>query len=109
MKKLAKRMFLVLLVITMFLFVVACGGDDPVQEATPEPTPTAELTPEPTPVPTPTVEPTTEPIPEETPEPGVAVARFPFSFSSVDLQGNTVTDEDLGEKELFFAYLWAVW
>ena len=97
----------------MTLFLVACGGDDPAPgtdhepaiEVTPEPMP--ELTPEPTPVPTPVKTP--EPTPEVTPEPEVIGFKFPFSFSSVDLQGNTVTEEDLGEKELFFAYLWAVW
>ena len=115
MRRSTKQILIVMLVITMSLFLVACGGDDPVQETTPTLTPeatpeaTPELTPEPTPVPVPEPEPvqTQEPTPD--PEPDPVGFRFPFSFSSVDLQGNTITDEDLGEKELFFAYLWAVW
>jgi len=113
MKKFSKQILIVMLVITMTLFLAACGGDDPVPESTPAltpeatPAPTPVLTPEPTPEPIPVLTP--EPTPEVTPEPEVIGFRFPFSFSSVDLQGNTVTDEDLGEKELFFAYLWAVW
>jgi len=91
MGKTTKQIFIVMLVITVTLFLIACGGDDPVQETMPTITPeaTPELTPE--------------------PEPDAISFRFPFSFSSVDLQGNTITEEDLGEKELFFAYLWAVW
>jgi len=43
------------------------------------------------------------------PEPVPAAGSFPFNISSEDLYGNIVTGDDLGEKELFFAYLWAVW
>ena len=34
---------------------------------------------------------------------------FPFSFTAQDLFGNTVTEESLGEKQLFFVHLWATW
>jgi len=34
---------------------------------------------------------------------------FPFSFTAVDLHGNTVTEETLGEKQLFFVHLWGTW
>jgi len=34
---------------------------------------------------------------------------FPFSFSVHDLYGNTVTEESMGEKQLFFVHLWATW
>ena len=61
-----------------------------------------------TPAPPPsTPAPSTPAPPPPTPEP--TGFKFPFAFSTVDLYGNTVTEEDLGEKELFVAYLWAVW
>jgi len=34
---------------------------------------------------------------------------FPFSFSTLDLHGNPVTEESLGQKELFFVYFWTTW
>jgi len=34
---------------------------------------------------------------------------FPYNFSAQDLYGNTVTEESLGEKELFFVHFWATW
>jgi len=34
---------------------------------------------------------------------------FPFSFIAKDLHGNTVTEETLGEKQLFFLHLWGTW
>ena len=39
---------------------------------------------------------------------GTAFA-FPYKFSAEDLYGNTVTEESLGEKELFFVHYWATW
>jgi len=34
---------------------------------------------------------------------------FPFEFTAIDLFGQTVTHETLGEKKLFFVHLWATW
>ncbi|MCL2632969.1 MAG: TlpA family protein disulfide reductase [Oscillospiraceae bacterium] len=34
---------------------------------------------------------------------------FPFEFTAKDLYGNTVTQEALGEKQIFFVHLWATW
>ena len=85
MKKFAKHILIIFLAIALTLSLVACDGGDPVRESTPNP------------------------ITEGITDSEAVKFKFPFSFSSVDLQGNTVTDEDLGEKELFFAYLWAVW
>ena len=34
---------------------------------------------------------------------------FPYSFSTQDLYGNTVTEASLGEKEVFFVHYWATW
>jgi len=34
---------------------------------------------------------------------------FPYSFTTEDIHGNTVTEESLGEKQLFFVHLWATW
>ena len=54
-------------------------------------------------------------FPEDTtqppPEPSAAsnAFAFPFAFSGEDLYGNPVTEETLGQKELFVAYLWATW
>jgi len=34
---------------------------------------------------------------------------FPFSFTAEDLYGSTVTEESMGERQLFFLHLWATW
>ena len=34
---------------------------------------------------------------------------FPFQFTAQDLYGNTVTEADLGDKEVFFVHYWATW
>ncbi|MCL1832760.1 MAG: TlpA family protein disulfide reductase [Oscillospiraceae bacterium] len=34
---------------------------------------------------------------------------FPFAFAAEDLYGNLVTEESLGEKQLFFVHFWATW
>ena len=34
---------------------------------------------------------------------------FPFTFTTEDLYGNTVTEESLGDKRLFFIHYWATW
>ena len=34
---------------------------------------------------------------------------FPFAFAAEDLYGNPVTEEALGEKQLFFVHFWATW
>jgi len=34
---------------------------------------------------------------------------FPFSFTAKDLYGNTVSEADLGRKQLFFVHYWATW
>ena len=38
-------------------------------------------------------------------QPGV----FPYAFSAKDLYENDVTEESLGEKEIFFVHFWATW
>lgn len=34
---------------------------------------------------------------------------FPFEFVAQDIYGNTVTEDSLGEKELFFIHYWGTW
>ena len=34
---------------------------------------------------------------------------FPYEFAARDLYGEKVTQEALGEKEIFFVHLWATW
>ena len=34
---------------------------------------------------------------------------FPFPFSQVNLHGDTITQVDIGEREIFFVYFWATW
>jgi len=48
------------------------------------------------------------PSPQGSQAEGTAFA-FPYKFSAEDLYGNTVTEESLGEKELFFVHYWATW
>jgi len=45
--------------------------------------------------------------PEIAPQPVQGL--FPFTFSTEDLRGNTVSDASLGEKDLFFVYFWTTW
>jgi hypothetical protein len=37
----------------------------------------------------------------------VKLAPFPFVFSAHDIKNEIVTNDDLGEKEIFFIYLWS--
>jgi len=37
------------------------------------------------------------------------VSVFPFSFIAQDLHGNTVTEADIGDREIFFVHFWATW
>jgi len=103
MKRFAKQTLIVSLAIVATILLAACDLGSTTPEDTHEPT--IEATPEPT----------SEPVPAQTPELTPAPElestgyEFPFSFSSVDLHGNTVTEDDIGKKEFFFAYLWAVW
>ena len=55
-----------------------------------------------------------EPPPDRLPndsliEENSTFAPFPFEFMAVDLFGNTVTDETIGEKQMFFIHFWATW
>ena len=34
---------------------------------------------------------------------------FPYKFTAQDLYGNAVTEESLGEKEVFFVHYWGTW
>jgi|GEM_PF-1068022 len=34
---------------------------------------------------------------------------FPFRFNATDLNGNQVTQDSLGQKEIFFVYYWTTW
>jgi len=43
-------------------------------------------------------------------EPVIAnTSPFPFEFSTTDLFGNRVTQDSLGEREIFFVYYWTTW
>jgi thiol-disulfide isomerase/thioredoxin len=61
-----------------------------------------------TPVETPTPVPADTPTPDDTPMPS-SNASFPYSFTATDVYGNTVTEQSLGEKQVFFVHLWATW
>jgi len=47
--------------------------------------------------------------PTVAPDPPSNVSYFPVKFSTLDLSGNTVTEESLGKKEIFFVHYWATW
>ena len=34
---------------------------------------------------------------------------FPFSFTAQDLYGDTITEESMGERKMFFLHLWGTW
>jgi len=129
MKIVMKAILALALIISMVLTLTACNfrnfspvadlletiesifrsspGDQPPEPEEP-PEPDQPQAPDPPPPPA-TPEPGPAPVLTPEPSPEVIGNRFPFSFSSVDLQGNFVTEEDLGDKELYVAYLWAVW
>jgi len=91
MRKLATQTLVMFLALAMIFTLVACTGSDTVPEDIPE----SKIKEEPT--------------PEPTPEPEPTEFIFPYSFLAEDLQGNPVTEETLGNKEIFLIYLWAVW
>jgi thiol-disulfide isomerase/thioredoxin len=50
-----------------------------------------------------------EPVSEdEEIEPGETFI-FPYEFETLDVYGNEVTEETLGEKEIFFVHFWGTW
>ena len=79
----------------------------------PEPSEDADFDPEPEPEPEQPPDPDPEPDPPEPQAPDsiaeVTRGLFPFSFTAADLYGNTVSEETMGEKEVFLVYLWATW
>ena len=106
----------------MALTLAACGGDTPANDAparSPSPSETAPADASPsetTPTETPSQpEDTPEPSPEEPPpgpDPIESVhtrGLFPYAFTAEDIFGNTVSEQTMGEKELFFVYRWATW
>jgi thiol-disulfide isomerase/thioredoxin len=34
---------------------------------------------------------------------------FPYPFTAIDIYGNRVSEQTLGEKQVFFVHLWATW
>ncbi|MDR2558732.1 MAG: TlpA family protein disulfide reductase [Oscillospiraceae bacterium] len=51
-----------------------------------------------------------EPLTEELePKPASSYFILPHEFTAADLYGNIVTNETLGEKQVFFVHLWATW
>ena len=117
MKKLATMAMMVFITVLIALTITACGSN-PAPDADlaaaieallrPNREPEAPVAPPPAPTPA-TPAPTAPPPPPTPAPPAIIYSNFPFSFTSLDLYGNTVTERDLGEKDLFVAYLWAVW
>jgi thiol-disulfide isomerase/thioredoxin len=93
MKSKTKKITTLAIALIMTLSLVACGGSD---TPTQDPSLTPVATPEPTPGPDPIVSVHTKGL-------------FPYSFSAEDIFGNTVTEQTIGEKELFFVYRWTTW
>lgn len=61
---------------------------------------------------TPQAEPTSPPAEQPTLPPAAAEdsgGYLPYPFSTKDVYGNAVTEETLGEKELFFIHFWGTW
>ena len=88
------------LVLAMLMLLVACDLDEPSAggDGTQTPSESGE----------PSVSPSD--LPSDAPsgtvsEPG----EFPFEFSVADVYGETVTQQSLGSKELFFVHYWATW
>jgi len=118
MKKPALPTLVLTFTILMILFLSGCDTGEINPEVTPPhtsdetQTPTPDQNPEPNNTPEQKPEPTPERKPDLTPtptsDPVISGYSFPFSFSAEDLNGDILTEEDLGQKELFLAYLWAV-
>ena len=114
----------VIICILLSLSLAGCAGSDtptegsvdteePVQE---EP---GQDAPEPAPAQTDAQTDAQEEIPDDAPPgetsqdsadtDGLIWGILPFSFTAEDLYGNTVTEETIGEKQLFFIHFWATW
>jgi thiol-disulfide isomerase/thioredoxin len=94
MKKQKRKVLALAIALIMVFTLTACGSI--ISTLSPSPTPAA----------------TPEPTPEPEPDPIVSVhtrGLFPYAFSAEDIFGNTVTEQTMGEKELFFVYRWATW
>ena len=81
-----KKVIMVLFLVTVIFGLAACGGTAEYQDS-----------------------PTQTTVNEQNDVENVAaeVRSFPFAFTTTNVDNTEVTHEDLGEKEIFFIYLWA--
>jgi len=93
------KCFIIALVLGITLLLVSCGGH--VDETAPKQSPSAA---------DPVAD--AEVHTDEQNEHGGNHSDYfilPYDFTAVDLYGNTVTAQTLGEKRVFFVHLWATW
>ncbi|MDR2545981.1 MAG: TlpA family protein disulfide reductase [Lachnospiraceae bacterium] len=75
---------LILIITTLMLLLSSCGGNPTV------------------------IDPPPQNINEDTRTNGMDTS-FPFSFTAVDLYGNSVDESSLGEKRVYFLHYWGTW
>jgi len=80
-------------------------GEEPLELPGPDPV----IEPEESPADIPTETPPADSAPDETDAGELGRGVLPFSFTTRDLYGNIVTEESLGEKQLFFVHIWGTW
>lgn len=84
-----KKLLLSILVITLTLSLIACEEEVPnLLEETEDVSDADDIEPN---------------------QPAEEPSAFPYQFTATDVYGNTVTESDLGEKEMFLVYQWATW
>jgi len=106
-KRSLSRILTILLVVLIFALPLSACDDAPDSAVLHT---DAEPTPQPTPAPTPAPEPAADEPTVDEPGPNQAAGyAFPFTFTGTDLYGNTVTEESLGEPQIFFVHYWATW
>ena len=105
MKNFTKTAIAAIAVLLLALGTAACTNQTPQPE--PEPSPPAEQ-PSPEPAPITAEQPTPEPEPVPVAEQH-SRGPFPFPFTAEELNGSTITEASLGERELFFIYYWTTW
>jgi len=112
-----KKIIMVALCIMIPLSMYGCVTDSELpdlsaaqeEETQEDPSPTPDIEPEESPAESTTETPPVDPAQDDADASELEWGIFPFSFTARDLYGNIVTEESIGEKQLFFVHIWGTW
>ena len=96
-----KNFIKLLLIATLYLVLNACSGESAENLQINEPQTPSEEEPQTTSE--------EEPQEEQQTENQSVYFTLPYEFSATDIYGNTVNENTLGEKRIFFIHYWATW